>query len=209
MLEAADLACTRGDRDLFRGLSFAVKAGEVLHVAGENGAGKTSLLRMLCGLLLPTAGVVRWNGQPIGGQRDVYHRALRYIGHGAGVKDDLTARENVEFAARLNGFAPAPGDVQRALAALALGDRADAAARTLSQGQRRRIALARLMLGGEAAGRLWILDEPFNALDARGVAVLTRALDAFLARGGCAVVTTHQDVALPGAVTRIELRGAA
>jgi heme exporter protein A len=209
MLEAADLSCIRSERTLFSGLALRVAPGQLLHVAGENGTGKTSLLRVLCGLLAPAGGAVRWRGAPAGAQRETFHRALRYIGHATGVKDDLTARENLAFAARLNGTDVSPAQVGQALAAFRLGDFADAPARTLSQGQRRRIALARLALPDAAAGELWILDEPFTALDPRGVGVLTGLLAAFLARGGCGVVTTHQDVPLPGAVTRLELGGAA
>lgn len=205
MLEASDLSCTRSERPLFSGLALRVAAGQLLHVAGDNGSGKTSLLRILCGLLEPASGVVRWGEDRIGAQRDTFHRALRYIGHASGVKDDLTARENLAFAAGLCGVHPDAAAVTQALTAFRLGDYADAPARALSQGQRRRIALARLALGDGAAGSLWILDEPFTALDTRGVGVLTGLLSEHLSRGGCAVVTTHQDVPLPGAVTRLEL----
>lgn len=205
MLEASDLSCTRSERTLFSGLSLRVGPGQLLHAAGDNGTGKTSLLRVLCGLLAPAEGVVRWGGERIESQRETFHRALRYIGHASGVKDDLTARENLTFSARLCGVDVPPDAVTRALAAFRLGDHADAPARHLSQGQRRRIALARLALGEGASGTLWILDEPFTALDTRGVHVLTDLLAAHLARGGCAVVTTHQEVPLPGAVTRLEL----
>lgn len=205
MLDASDLSCTRSERTLFSGLSLQVAPGHLLHVAGDNGSGKTSLLRVLCGLLAPEAGVVRWAGARIQDQRETFHRALRYVGHASGVKDDLTARENLAFAARLCG-ADVPADaVVRALTAFRLGEQIDAPARTLSQGQRRRIALARLALGDGAAGMLWILDEPFTALDTRGVQVLTELLARHLTGGGCAVVTTHQEVPLPGAVTRLEL----
>jgi heme exporter protein A len=205
MLEASDLSCTRSERTLFSGLGLRVGPGQLLHVAGDNGTGKTSLLRVLCGLLAPASGVVRWAGEPIDAQRDTFHRALRYIGHASGVKDDLTARENLAFSARLCGAEAGGDEVTHALAAFRLGDYAEALARTLSQGQRRRIALARLALGAGAAGLLWILDEPFTALDTRGVQVLTGLVAAHLSRGGCAVVTTHQEVALPGDVTRLEL----
>lgn len=205
MLEARDLSCTRSERTLFSGLSLQVAPGQLLHVAGDNGSGKTSLLRVLCGLLAPASGTVRWAGEPIDAQRETFHRALRYIGHASGVKDDLTAHENLAFSARLCGVEVPADAVARALVSFRLGDHAQAPARALSQGQRRRIALARLALGDGAVGSLWILDEPFTALDTRGVAVLTGLLAAHLARGGCAVVTTHQEVPLPGAVTRLEL----
>jgi heme exporter protein A len=203
MLATIDLECTRGERLLFAGLAFAVEAGCCLHVAGENGAGKTSLLRILCGLLSPTHGEVRWGGEDIRRLREDYWQELAYVGHLNGVKDDLTALENVRFAAAMAGH-PAGEDVARgALAAVGLGGFEGSQARFLSQGQRRRIALARLFLA--RAAKLWILDEPFTALDVRGVAALSTLIGEQLDRGGIVVLTTHQDVPLPGKVRRLDL----
>lgn len=204
MLSAHDLDCQRGDRLLFTGLSFAVTAGHCLHVAGENGAGKTSLLRILCGLSSPIAGDVRLDGHSIRDDRDAYASALLYIGHAAGVKDELTARENLDFSAALRGDAVDATAIDAALGAVGLRVFADLPVRMLSQGQRRRVALARLFLPSSA--RVWILDEPFTALDTRGVATLAQCIGAHLGRGGIVVLTTHQDVALPISVERLELR---
>lgn len=204
MLTTLDLECTRGERLLFAHLDFTVEAGTCLHIAGENGSGKTSLLRILCGLLSPTAGVVQWNGESIRRLREDYWQQLAYVGHLNGVKDDLTALENVRYGATVTGRAAPLSRARDALAALALGGFEGAQARFLSQGQKRRVALARLFLADEAA--LWILDEPFTALDARGVAVLSDLIGAHTARGGIVVLTTHQDVPLPGRVARLDLR---
>jgi heme exporter protein A len=203
MLEAIDLECQRGERLLFSGLAFVFEAGHGLHVAGENGAGKTSLLRILCGLLSPTRGEVHWGGADIRRLREDYWQLLAYVGHLNGVKDDLTALENVRFAAALAGH-PAEEDVARgALAAVGLAGFETSQARFLSQGQRRRIGLARLFLARKA--KLWVLDEPFTALDVRGVAALSTLIGEQLDRGGIVVLTTHQDVPLPGKVRRLEL----
>jgi heme exporter protein A len=207
MLESIDLECTRGERLLFSGLAFAVEAGHCLHVAGENGAGKTSLLRILCGLLPPTHGEIRWGGEDIRRLREDYWQLLAYVGHLNGVKDELTALENVRFAAALAGQ-PAREEVARhALDAVGLAGFENSQARSLSQGQRRRIALARLFLAREA--RLWILDEPFTALDVRGVAALSTLIGEQLERGGIVVLTTHQEVPMPGRVRRLELHAQA
>lgn len=207
MLETVDLECTRGERLLFAGLAFAVEAGHCLHVAGENGAGKTSLLRILCGLLSPTQGEVRWGGEDIRRLREDYWQLIAYVGHLNGVKDDLTALENVRFAASLAGHPAGEEAARGALASVGLAGFETSQARFLSQGQRRRIALARLFLAREA--RLWILDEPFTALDVRGVAALSTLIGEQLGRGGIVVLTTHQDVPLPGDVRRLELRSQA
>lgn len=203
MLETVDLECQRGDRLLFTRLALRVEPGVCLHLAGENGAGKTSLLRILCGLLAPTEGSVRWNGEDIRRLREAFWDELAYVGHLNGVKDDLSPAENVRIAAAIAGWAADADSVAHALRAVGLAGFEDQPARTLSQGQRRRIALARLHCAARA--RLWILDEPFTALDVRGVASLTALIGAHLERGGLCVVTTHQEVALPGRVERFEL----
>jgi len=206
MLETIDLECQRGERLLFTALAVSVEAGTCLHVAGENGAGKTSLQRILCGLLAPTQGEVRWGGKDIRRLREDYWQLLAYVGHLNGVKDDLTALENVRFAAALAGH-PSGEDVARhALEAVGLAGFESSQARFLSQGQRRRIALARLYLAREA--KLWVLDEPFTALDVRGVASLATLIGEQLERGGIVVLTTHQDVPVPGRLQRLELRPA-
>jgi heme exporter protein A len=204
MLQTVDLECTRGERLLFARLDFTVEAGTCLHIAGENGSGKTSLLRILCGLLSPTGGEVRWESENIRKLREEYWQQLAYVGHLNGVKDDLTALENVRYGAAVTGRAAPVERAREALAELALSGFEGSLARFLSQGQKRRVALARLFLA--EAAQLWILDEPFTALDVRGVAVLSDLIGRHTARGGIVVLTTHQDVPLPGRVARLDLR---
>jgi heme exporter protein A len=206
MLQTVDLECQRGERLLFTGLAVSVEAGTCLHVAGENGAGKTSLQRILCGLLAPTQGEVRWDGRDIRKLREDYWQELAYVGHLNGVKDDLTALENVRFAAALAGHPSGEDLARHALESVGLAGFEGSQARFLSQGQRRRIALARLYLAREA--KLWVLDEPFTALDVRGVAALATLIGEQLERRGIVVLTTHQDVPVPGRVQRLELRAA-
>lgn len=189
MLEAADLRCERGGRVLFERLSFRLAAGEFLRVSGANGSGKTSLLRVLCGLLTPSRGSVRWKGEPVAALREEYARQLVYLGHAPAVKGDLTAEENLSIACTLAGVAVSRDAVKSALARFALPD--DVPVRRLSQGQRRRAALARLALSG--AVPLWLLDEPFAALDAEGIERLGALLSGHAEKGGAIVFTTHQD----------------
>lgn len=191
MLEALQLAASRGDMPLFQGLDFTLRSGALLRVAGANGSGKTSLLRVLCGLLMPSAGEVRWNGANVRTQREEFSRYLVYIGHADGLKGDLTAEENLAFSCALSGLTvPAPR-VRVALEELGLAGRERLPARALSQGQRRRTALARLALAETQP--LWILDEPFAALDASAVERVRSLVGAHLARGGMVVLTTHQE----------------
>ena len=204
MLEAFDLGCRRGGRSLFRNLSTTLAGGELLRVAGENGSGKTSLLKILCGLLAPDAGEVRWRGTPIRGLREEYFRQLVYLGHAPAVKGDLTARENLAIACTLAGN-PAPASALRdALARYGLAG-AEVPVRKLSQGQRRRAALARLLLS--AAVPLWLLDEPFAALDAPAARLTEELIAGHVARGNAVVYTTHQEAAIGAAVQRVVALG--
>jgi heme exporter protein A len=197
MLETHDLACLRGDRRLFRGLNLRLEPGRLLRVEGANGSGKTSLLRLLAGLALPAAGEVRWHGRPIRRERESYAQALLYLGHLGGLKDELTAAENLRIESDLAGLASVTAErIAEALAAWGLTRQAQLPLRVLSAGQRRRAALARLQL---SAAALWILDEPFNALDVGAVAHLGGQIEAHLARGGMAVVTSHMDLPIRGA----------
>jgi heme exporter protein A len=190
MLEAAELECERGARTLFRGVSFVLGAGELLRVAGANGSGKTSLLRILCGLARPSAGEVRWKGQPIGGLKEDYTRELVYIGHAPAVKDDLTPRENLEISSRLAGRTTSGEALAAALERLGVPE---LPVRKLSQGQRRRAALARLLVSDAP---LWLLDEPFATLDAEGITNLNGLMGKHVDRGGAVVYTTHQEVGI-------------
>lgn len=188
LLQTVDLECTRGDRPLITQLSFALSAGELLHVAGSNGSGKTTLLRALCGLSRPSAGEVRWQGASIRALGEAYRRCLAFVGHSDGIQGELTASENLRVTVRLSG--DNEKQVQQALACLGLAPASELPAKLLSQGQKRRLALARLL----AAPRvLWILDEPFSGLDARSAATLHELLAEHLAAGGLVVITSHQD----------------
>jgi heme exporter protein A len=190
MLEAAELECERGTRTLFRGISFVLRPGELLRVAGGNGRGKTSLLRILAGLAAPNAGEVRWKGEPIARLREDYARELVYIGHAAAVKDDLTPSENLAIACRLAGRDSSDAALRSALERLGVPE---LPVRKLSQGQRRRAALARLLVSDAP---LWLLDEPYSALDSQGVSALNERIGEHTAGGGALVYTTHQEAGI-------------
>ena len=199
-LEITDLECVRGDRRLFAHLSFALSPHMLLQVHGPNGSGKTSLLRNLCGLLPPAAGAIKWNGRDIHALGDEYRAQIAFVGHLSAVKDELTARENLRFAARASGLAAGAADIDAALHKLGIDGSPHLPCKALSQGQRRRVSLARLYL---SAGRpLWVLDEPFTALDAAAVVVTRELLEAHLNAGGMVVLTTHQEVAIAARSTR-------
>ena len=197
MLEAVDLTCERGERLLFERLSFTAENGTLLRIAGPNGTGKTSLLRIMCGLLEAAAGEIRWKGGNIRRLREEYWKDLVYVGHLTGVKDDLTVRENLRVSVRVAGRHAAEPQIARALDAVGLAGFEDTMARFLSQGQRRRVALARLYVS--EAVPLWILDEPFTALDVRGVANLSALIARHIEGGGTVVLTTHQEVPVDAA----------
>ena len=191
-IEVAALACSRGPATLFRDVSFRVDAGEWLAVRGPNGCGKTTLLRCVAGLTRPDRGDVRFDGQDARGDRAAFNAELVYAGHLAGIKDDLTAEENLDGLLRLRGHAVAPEAARAALAEAGLEKRRHLPARRLSAGQRRRIGLARLALDPAAC---WILDEPLTALDDAGRALFSQLLRAHVDRGGLAIVATHEDLA--------------
>lgn len=193
MLSAHHLTCVRGHSPLFAGIGFQVEAGSWAHVRGANGSGKTSLLRLLAGLARPDEGQVRWNGAPAAGED--FRRELLYLGHGAAVKDELTAMENLRFAAGADGSALPEEAAQAALARFGLAGREDLPVRHLSAGQKRRVLLARTLT---RSAKLWILDEPFTALDAKAVGALAELLASHIAEGGMAVLTSHQPIPLAG-----------
>lgn len=196
MLAVDAIACWRGERAVFAGLSFGLGPGEALLLAGRNGAGKSSLLRILAGLLPPAEGRVLWNGEDTAEDRPAHARRLRWLGHADALKPTLTVAENMAVFARLAGQGPEA--VAQALAAVGLAPLASLPARVLSAGQRRRASLARLAIG---AAPLWLLDEPTVGLDTASVAQLGLLLAAHRAAGGMVIAATHLELPLPGAET--------
>lgn len=202
LLETVALACERDWRMLFERLDLRLGAGEMLQVVGPNGSGKTSLLRLLCGLMQPTAGQVRLNGRPLEEQRGELARNLLWIGHAAGIKGLLSAEENLAWLCALHQPADKTA-IWRALEAVGLRGFEDVPCHTLSAGQQRRVALARLYL---EAPPLWILDEPFTALDKQGVAQLEEHLARHCEDGGLVVLTTHHTLSrMPGGYRDLDL----
>ena len=193
-LRANALTCVRGERTLFTGLDLEVSAGEWLHVRGENGIGKTSLLRLLSGLTKPAAGEIFWNEQLISADPSEYHRNLLFLGHRDSLKEDLTALENLSIATALDGIAVTEDEILLALHRFGLRGREDLPVNCLSAGQKRRVLLARLLL---RQAKLWILDEPFNALDVRAVEMLSELILEHIASGGMAIMTSHQEIPMP------------
>ena len=203
MLEVVDLECVRGDRRLFSGLTFSLQPGELLHLHGHNGSGKTTLMRAICGLIRPTAGRVAWKGRDSRKLAEEFSGDLLYVGHKNGIKGDLTGVENLHLAAVLDGLDVAEADAWEALDRMGLKGHEDLPSRVLSQGQKRRVALARLLL---SKAPLWILDEPFTALDKAAVGFLQSVIRDHVDAGGLVILTTHQEVSLTrGQVKQLQL----
>ena len=194
-LKVEGLTCRRGNQLLFKDMSFTVNSGDVLEISGHNGSGKTTLLRLLCGLLVPEQGTLRWRGQPIDKVRPLYHRELAYVGHTDAIKGDLTARENLMVAGALHGGGMDP---EQALERVGLAKIRELPGRFLSAGQRRRLALARLLVN---RARLWLLDEPFTALDKMAMSTIAALLEEHAAAGGMAVFTSHHTINVTNART--------
>lgn len=202
LLEAVQLGCTRGDRPLFSDLSISLEPAQLLHVSGSNGSGKTTLLRTLCTLSQPAAGEIRWKGIPISRLGDEYRAKVAYVGHNDGVHGELTPFENLHSAGCLSQNVQ-PDTIVAALDYLGIAAVRDFPTKLLSQGQRRRLALARLLLTPKP---LWILDEPFTALDAPGCHIIETLLHKHLASGGAAILSSHQELRLGGEkVLRLDL----
>ena len=192
-LSATNLAVVRGERMLFDKLNFTLRNGGVIYLQGANGSGKTTLLRTLCGLSQPYAGNIDWNGESIASLAEEYSKHLLYVGHLPGIKEDLTALENLQFSLAILGTEVTNNKATEVLSMLGLAKGLNLQTRMLSQGQKRRVVLARLWLQDLP---LWILDEPFTALDAAATDLLKQKIESFANAGGMVMMTSHQDFSL-------------
>jgi heme exporter protein A len=190
-LSFSKLGCVKGGRQLFKDVDCTVTSGNWLYVVGANGVGKTSLLRMVCGLASVDSGHILWNDKPIHTQQDSYHQDLCYLGHLNSLQESMTVHENLVFSTALSGQAISLAQAQDVLKRFGLRGRSSQLVRHLSQGQKRRVALSRLAL---SQARLWVLDEPYVAMDEAGVKMLADLIAAHLRQGGLAVITSHQRV---------------
>lgn len=190
-LSVEDLACQRDERWLFQNLSFNLVNGQAMLLEGSNGSGKTSLLRILCGLRQPDEGRLSWNGQPV--PCSDYQCDMAYVGHADGIKKELTVLENLAVALALS--MPGRYNIDQALAMVQLAGYDDNRVQTLSAGQKRRLSLARLLITDK---RLWILDEPFTSLDKQGMALVETLMVQHVSQGGMLILTSHHDLILPG-----------
>jgi heme exporter protein A len=191
MLSVNGLSCARGERALFAGLSFSLGEREWLHIQGQNGAGKTTLMRALVGLSPPMSGSITWRGEAT--PSPDFFRDLVYLGHHVAVKEELTPLENLRLSAALDGIDLSERDALAALIRLGLRGRENLSVRVLSAGQKRRVLLARLLV---RPARLWVLDEPFTALDTKAVAQVSELIVEHVTRGGMAILTSHQTIPL-------------
>ena len=192
LLSARELTCIREERVLFEALELNISAGDIVQIEGPNGAGKTSLLRILAGLSQPYDGTIYFQDKAVAEQREAFHQNLLYLGHLPGVKGEMTAQENLEFNLALHGLSS--DTAEATLAEVNLLGFEDALASHLSAGQHRRISLARLW---QSQHKVWILDEPFTAIDKLGVEKLEKLFVQHADNGGCVILTTHQDLSLP------------
>ena len=195
MFSVSNLSCSRGGKRLFSGVSFTLQPGQWLHLEGDNGVGKTSLLRLACGLSALEDGEITWNHQAVVQNPEAFRADLAYLGHQLALKEDLTPLENLRADAAVAGRPLKPEDALKALAQLGLRGREHLPVRVLSQGQKRRTALARLLV---SSAKLWILDEPFVALDTAAQNALTQIINGHLAHQGMVLLTSHQAVSLGG-----------
>ncbi len=195
MLKVSNLACSRGDHQLFNGLNFELHPGEIVQVQGVNGSGKTSLLRTLCGYLVPDEGEIFWNGSSTKELEEEYFADLLYLGHLNAIKDDLNGVENLCMSAGLAGIELSRAEAVAVLRRMGLRKRELLPTNVLSQGQRRRVALSRMLVGN---AKLWILDEPLTALDVGAVVLIQELIAEHLDRRGMVMFTTHQPLVVEG-----------
>lgn len=202
-LQCQQLACRRGDRILFSDLNFSLSEGELLFLEGRNGSGKTTLLKTLAGLRKADEGEIHWQGENIDDQYDEYRSALSWLGHLNGIKADLSALENLRIMSKLQEDNVSDNEIETALEKVGLAGYEDLPSHYLSQGQKRRSALAYFYF---TKSKLWILDEPFTALDIKAVADLQQHIHQHVDKGGMVILTTHQDVdMLSGNIQRLRL----
>lgn len=194
-LEAREIACVRGERELFAGLNLQVLPGQCLHIRGENGVGKTSLLRLLTGLASPESGEILWNGHSIKKDVSAYHGQLLFLGHRDALKEDLSALENLRLYSAIDGIALSDRDAFASLWRFGLKGREDLPVNCLSAGQKKRVLMARMVT---RRAQVWVLDEPFNALDTHAVLELQGLIAEHLESGGLAILTSHQPLTIPG-----------
>lgn len=199
MLEISNLACSRGDHRLFSGLSFKLERGQIMQVQGANGSGKTSLLRTLCGFMMPDDGDIIWGGQSTRDLAEDYCADMLYLGHLNAIKDELSALENLQISAGISGVELNEKEAIAALRRMGLRGRERLSTKVLSQGQRRRVALARLLVND---AKLWILDEPLAALDVGAVVLIQELIAEHLAQDGMVIFTTHQPLQVEGVEMR-------
>ena len=196
-LHVQDLACRRGGRILFAGLEISLSKGDAALALGRNGAGKSSLLRVLAGLIPPFTGTIKWNGEDVRREPHEFRSAMRYVGHADGLQTNLTVIQNLHYWAALYRASTSRDALEKALATVGLDELADLPARMLSAGQRRRLAFARPI--ATQPGGLWLLDEPTVALDPPSIAKIEAAISSFRATGGIVIASTNAPLTLPNA----------
>jgi heme exporter protein A len=193
MLEVKNLECVRGARRLFKGLNFSASPGELIELRGANGSGKTSLLRIICGLAAPESGEVLWQKRPIRALGEEYYVQVAYLAHQNGLKDELSPIENLRISSGVAGHHLTKEEAQRILSSVGLSEQANIPTRSLSAGQRRRVGLARFLA---SKATLWILDEVLTSLDEAAIEMTRRFITEHLRSQGIVIVATHQDLKL-------------
>lgn len=203
MLQAVDIGCVRGERRLFSNINFSLEPGSLIQLSGANGSGKTSLLRIICGLLGPAEGEIRWQGTNIRALGEDYSKSINYVAHRNGVKEELNPSENLRISSGLAGISLTRAAAQSALEKIGLSGTGTLPARLLSEGQQRRLALARLLI---FPAKLWVLDEVLTSLDSAAMDLVRSLIGEHLQNGGMAIIATHQELnPSAGSLQRLEL----